>query len=66
MDKGAFLSQIGDIPSKGASPMYRKLLSFTLVLAMTAVSACSTVEGAGQDLKDASQGTKRVLKDAAN
>lgn len=41
--------------------MYRKLMSLTLVLALTAVAACSTVEGAGEDLQDASRGTKKVL-----
>ena len=61
MDKPGGLSHDTDILDQGASTMYRKLMSLTLVLALTAVAACSTVEGAGEDLKDASRGTKKVI-----
>jgi predicted small secreted protein len=42
--------------------MMRKLLSSVLVAGMLLVSACNTVEGAGQDLESAGS----AVKDAAD
>ncbi len=39
----------------------RAALAMTLLAAAALLSACNTVSGAGQDLKDASEATKKAI-----
>jgi len=43
--------------------MLKTLTILTLALALFTLAACSTVEGAGQDLKDASNATREAITD---
>jgi predicted small secreted protein len=44
----------------------RLLLSLAFVVALSAVTACNTIEGVGEDLQSAGQGIESAAEDTAD